>query len=123
VGLQNIDEYGDAENLKKSIDDVFKNQVCLPQENYTKCLSSATADGASVNTGIYSGLLTRMKNDGRDWLLSIHCISHRVELAIKDAMGKVKKFQDVKELMKTIYYVMKNFRKVSAPFQGNSRST
>ena len=51
---------------------------------------SMTADGASVNFGQYRGLLTRMSNDDRDWLLKIHCVCHRLELAIKDSLLKNK---------------------------------
>jgi len=121
VALQNIDTYGDAtaNNLKKSIDDVFLKKVPIPAEHYKNGLISATADGASVNLGVYSGLLTQMRNDGREWLLSIHCISHRVELAIKDALGKVTEFVNVKELMTTLYYVMKN----SGKFQRHMKQT
>ena len=46
----------------------------------------ATADGASVNTGKYRGFLTQLKNE-RPWLITIHCVNHRIELAVKEAMN------------------------------------
>ena len=66
AALQDVDEYGDAtaENLKRAIDDVFQKKVPLPQDRYTTGMVCATADGASVNTGIYNGLLVRFKNAG-----------------------------------------------------------
>ncbi|KAK6165728.1 hypothetical protein SNE40_022593 [Patella caerulea] len=72
--FQNVDNFGDAtaENHNTAIDDVFKN---IEQEQYTKKLVAATADGTSVNMGCYNGLLTRMKQDNRHWLLIIHCVS------------------------------------------------
>ena len=32
---------------------------------------ATTAEGAAVNTGVYNGLMTQMKADGRPWLLTI----------------------------------------------------
>ena len=60
---------------------------------------SATEDGASVNFGIYQEVLIQLKSN-RPWLLTVHCVYHRVELAVKDAM-KVRQFQDVEEVYKT----------------------
>ena len=75
----------DAESLKSAIDDIFENEKGnLSSVNYQDRLVSLTTDGASVNTGRLSGLMTRMA-DERDWLVKIHCINHRVELAVKDA--------------------------------------
>lgn len=54
---------------------------------------SSTADGASVNFGKYRGVLTQLKSTRR-WLLTIHCVNHRVELAVKGAL-KDPYFDDV----------------------------
>ena len=53
VALEDIDSYGDAtaENLLKSIDNAFQCKLNIPLAKYTASLVSATADGASVNTG------------------------------------------------------------------------
>lgn len=72
-----------AEALKNGIDSIFTSDGKIP------CLVSFTADGASVNLGRISGMLTRMSQDC-EWLLKIHCTNHRVELAVKKA------FQDSK---------------------------
>ena len=58
---------------------------------------SATSDGASVNTGIYNGVLTQMKRE-RSWLITIHCASHRAELAMKDSLMKQARFKKVNDL-------------------------
>ena len=47
------------------------------------------ADGAAENTGIHNDLMTQMKADGRPWLLTIHCYSHPIELAIKNSLPKL----------------------------------
>ena len=46
---------------------------------------SATSDGAAVNTGVHNGLLTKIREDNRPWLFTIHCICHRVKLAMKQS--------------------------------------
>ena len=57
--------------------------------SYTKQHVSATDNGVAVNTGVHNGLMTQMKADGRPWLLTIHCFSHLIELAIKDSLLKL----------------------------------
>ena len=88
AALENVDSYGDAtaENFHKSIKHPLTEKVKLPDEKFMKAMVSATADGASVNTGVYNGLLVRLLKDDRPWPVMIHCISHRVELAVKDTL-------------------------------------
>ena len=121
AALQNIDDYGDAtaNNLKRSIDNTFRELVKVPDIIYNKLLVAATSDGASVNTGSYNGLLVQMQNDDRPWLIKIACISHRVELAIKDSLLKQKAFTDARDLMVTLYYLMKR----SGKFQRHLKET
>ena len=109
VALVDMDAYGDANarNLKRAINDVFRLKVALPAERYIKLQVSAMAGGAAVNTGVYNGLMTQMKADGRPWLLTIHCVAHRFELAIKDSCLKHVEFVQTKDLMITIFYIMK----------------
>ncbi|KAL5016137.1 hypothetical protein ScPMuIL_005726 [Solemya velum] len=122
AALQNIDTFGDADanNLKLSIDGAFGNveKVTIAGDKYTNLLVSATADGASVNTGIYNGLSAKLRDDGRPWLLGIHCISHRVELALKDSISQT--FGDVKDFMTTVYYLFKQSGKFKRHFQATA---
>lgn len=76
----------------------------------------ATSDGASVNTGIYNGLLTQFKRE-RTWLITIHCVSHRVELALKDSLLKSKEFSNVKDFMTGIFYAMKHSGQLKRQFK------
>ena len=124
VALVDMDAYGDANaaNLKTAIDDVFVGKVAIPPERYTKPQVAATADGAAVNTGIYNGLLTKMKASGRPWLLTIHCLSHRLELAIKDSLLKHPEFVSVKDIMITIFYVMKQSGKFKRQFHATAEA-
>ena len=70
-------------------------------------LISATADGASVNFGMYNGLISKLK-ETRPWLLSVHCANHRVELAIKDAILKDSYFTDIDDFYQTNFYLLRN---------------
>ena len=73
---------------------------------------SATADGASVNMGQYTGVLTQMKRD-RPWLISIHCANHRVELAVKSSFD-IKEFKEVDEFYMANYNLLKQSGKMKA---------
>ncbi|ELT90404.1 hypothetical protein CAPTEDRAFT_202281 [Capitella teleta] len=66
--------------------------LLIPDDQYINCLVSATADGASVNFGKHNGVLTQLTEEGRPWLLKIHCICHRVELTFKDTLLKLDDF-------------------------------
>ena len=64
--LQDCNEFGgtDADNLKLAVDTAFDENnglVKLTENTYKYRMISSTADGASVNFGKYSGLLTQQK--------------------------------------------------------------
>ncbi|XP_046901190.1 zinc finger protein 862-like [Hypomesus transpacificus] len=52
--------------------------------NWTDHLVGFGADGASVNFGCRQGIYTKLKMD-MPWLIGIHCLAHRLELACKNA--------------------------------------
>lgn len=118
AGCQNIDNYGDAnaQNLKSAVDDVFLKTLKLDEDKYKFGAVSATADGAAVNFGQYSGLLTRMK-ESRPWMIAIHCINHRTELAVKDSLQTIKKFKDIEDIMTNLYYIFKRSGKLKRNFE------
>lgn len=66
----------------------------------------ATADGASVNTGCHKGVLTQLGEE-RPWLLKIHCVNHRIELAVKDATN-IKYFKKAEKFYRNNYYLLRN---------------
>lgn len=107
VALKNMDQYGsaNADNLKKAIDDVFTGAV--PVHEYTKKMISVTADGASVNTGRLNGLFSKLTGDDRPWLVGIHCVLHRLELAIGGTLLKQRQFTTVKDIMILLFTLTK----------------
>ena len=102
-------QYGgtDAHSLKLGIDGIFEEGGSFPCTTYRHKLVSCTADGASVNTGHKEGLFKKLSRDGdRPWLVPVHCINHRVELAVKDAFGD-SSFKDIDRLYENIFSLCK----------------
>ena len=66
------------------------------------------ADGAAVNFGVKGGVATLLKKDeGIDWLVPVHCVSHKLELSIADAL-KSTLFSEINEMLVKVYYLYKN---------------
>lgn len=110
ASLLEMSEWGGtgAEALKNAIDHIFSEKGRIPLENYREKLISITADGASVNTGARTGLFTRMEIEGdRPCLVKIHCINHRVELAVKAAFED-SSFSAVDKFYTANYALLKN---------------
>ena len=74
----------DAAGLKEAIILSFKKHDL---ESVTKKLVFLSSDGASVNCGSKSGLI-RLFQETQPWVSFIWCFSHRLELAIKDALNE-----------------------------------
>ena len=117
VSLLEIADLGgaNANSIKAPIDSVFvcgneddENSVRgpIPLSDYNTKVVSATADGANVNVGVYSGVLTQMKNE-REWLVVIHCVNHRLELALKDVVKGFNHFNEIDCFYKGIWSLLK----------------
>ena len=106
-----------AESLKAGIDGIFGPSANIHLGDYQTKLVSCTADGASVNMGHISGLLTRIGRE-RDWLLKIHCSNHRIELAVKAALAvKDSVFEEVDEFYQANFSILKNSGKLKSAVQ------
>ena len=108
----------DADSIKHGIDSIFSEtdgSIKMTPEEYRVKVVSATADGASVNTGKYSGVLTQLASD-RKWLVPIHCSNHRMELAFKSASSN-STLQTCDETYIAIYFLHKNSGKLSHAVQ------
>ena len=115
VSLLEMSEWGgtNAESLKAGIDSIFDPvNGKIPLGDYQTKLVSCTADGASVNFGHISGLLTRIGRE-RNWLLKIHCSNHRIELAVKSAF-KDSKFEELDEFYQANFSILKNSGKLKS---------
>ena len=114
TSLLEMSEFGGsgAEVIKSGIDHVYLNEMKLSDDAFKTCLIGATSDGASVNTGKYSGVLTRLKEE-RPWLITIHCANHRIELAAKDSMNQ-SIMVDAQQFYLTNYFLLKNSGAIKA---------
>ena len=76
----------DADGIKSVIMKAF-DDIGMPElKDWMVFLAS---DGASVNSGIKTGLATKFCEDGIDWLVFVWCLSHWLELALKDSLDDV----------------------------------
>ena len=67
-----------------------------------------SSDGAATNSGLVSGLITLFKQDN-PWVAFVWCFSHRLELALKDALSS--EFELVEESLRHLFYMYKNSSK------------
>ena len=74
----------DADGIKSAIMKAF-DDTDMPELKDRMVLSAR--DGASVNIGIKTGLATKFRVEGIDWLVFVWCLSHRLELALKDSLN------------------------------------
>lgn len=75
-------QYADAGTIYESI----KSACTDFGIDLAKQLVSAAADGASVNFGHANGILAKLERGTPcPWLIPIHCVAHRLELAMSDA--------------------------------------
>ena len=72
-----------------------------------KKLFALNVDDASVNAGMHRGLGVKIKEDVA-WLMVVHCFSHRLELAIKDAINRTF-FDEIDAMLIKIYYLYKKW--------------
>ena len=90
----------------------------IPSEEEAKArLIIVCADGASVNFGRHSGALTQLQEWVGHLLSLMHCLTHRLELSIKDAFEQVKSFLDLKTELEHLYRLFKNSGKCWRVFQ------
>lgn len=67
-------------------------------------LVGACSDGASVMLGKYSGVLTQLRSKFPNLFLW-HCMCHRIELAVGDAVKSVSQVNHVKSMLDKLYSI------------------
>ena len=84
-----------AENITTTL------KTCLANADpdYKKKLVSASVDGASVMLGVKAGVTTLMRKE-TPWMMSFHCICHRLALGAIEAAKKVELCKDVESLLR-----------------------
>ena len=97
--LQKV-EYATSAGVLARIKNAFQNHNIDALKEQTVGLG---ADGAAVSFGVRGGVATLMKmQDGIDWLIPVHCVSHQLEMSIVDAL-KSTVFSEMDEMLVKIY--------------------
>ena len=106
---QKMAEFGgvDAACTKQASDGAFLQDYGVSDERNKNLLIAVCADGAGVNMGRISGACNEMKSS-RPWLLVIHCVNHKLELAIGDAFLSHVSFKSLDEMLTSIYYLFRS---------------
>ena len=60
-------------------------------------------DGAAINLGVRCGMAALHRED-MPWLVVIHCLNHRLELGVKDALRKTY-IDEVSSMLINLYYM------------------
>ena len=89
----------------------------MTEEEIENKLPCIVADSASVNFGRLTGALTQWSMRLTRFLLVIHCMNHRLELATKDSFYQVSNFNEIKEMLGQIFRMFKNSGKVWRVFR------
>ena len=97
----------DAAGILESLKESFNRLGITP---FTDRIVGLNVDGASVNTGQFTGLGARIKASA-SWLQVIHCFNHRLELAIKDAFEGVPAYASINEFISKLYYLYQQSQK------------
>ena len=95
----------DAAMLKSAIVNAFTENNM--EDALTKIVFFGS-DGTWTNSGLKSGLITRLKEDF-EWILFVWCLSHRLELAMKDSLKTF--MSPVDDSLRHLYYMYKNSSK------------
>ena len=90
----------DADGIKSAIMKAF-DDIGMPELKDRMVLLAS--DGASVNSGIKTGLATKFCEDGIDWLVFVWCLSYQLELALKDSLDDI--LTPVKKSLTNLFYL------------------
>ncbi|XP_070566900.1 zinc finger protein 862-like [Ptychodera flava] len=94
-----------SEGILKSIDTAFNDELGI--ENWKERIVGFGADGAAVNFGKNQGVSARLSRDVPS-LIGVHCVAHRMELAIKHSLKACQYFKDVEVFLMNIFKFYKN---------------
>ena len=87
------------------VDCIGTSMVQFGLENWKEKLVGFCADGANVNLGQTNGVVAKLREDNPK-LIDIHCMAHRLELAL---MGVLKQNKMVSLVNDTLYPVWKTY--------------
>lgn len=89
----------------------------LAPVNDAPLLVGITTDGASVLTGRRNGVQKKIKEACNNLLTATHCLSHRLQLAIKDSAVTLKELHDLQHFCEQLFIFHRNSAVVSAVYR------
>ena len=102
VNIESV-KTGKAKGILDAIQTSFE-KIGVSSEDLLKKLVAFGADGTNSNSGEIT--IAALRETFGDWIIFIWCVSHRLELGIKDALkGTV--FDDINELLLNVYLLYK----------------
>lgn len=102
VGVQSVQK-PDATHITDAVKHLMDSvSVNNDRAGWLDKLVACATDGASVMTGLKKGVVTQLRQ-GRPYILGIHCVAHRLELAFSDAFSKNNMTRKVEELLSGLY--------------------
>lgn len=96
-------EYGTSQGVFNTIKESLEN---IEIQNCNKKLVGFGADGASVNSGGKSGVKMLLTAE-IPWITFGWCVAHRLELSLKDKLGKTESFNEVDCIILRMHYIYK----------------
>ena len=101
-------EKADAKSIVSGLKETVSNNLQIDWGDVSQNMVALSCDGASVMMGSKAGVGALLRAE-QPSLLSIHCMAHRLELALKDSTKKMKLYdKTVNVLAMGIYYFYHN---------------
>ncbi|KAM3850348.1 zinc finger protein 862-like [Diretmus argenteus] len=92
-------KHAHAQRIYEAIEQAFvDNRI----DDWKEKLVGMACDGAAVNLSRKNSVATRVKENA-ECVISVHCVAHRLELAVLQAIKNNRYLEDLKEILKLIY--------------------
>jgi hypothetical protein len=96
-----------SESILASMLDALQSELHITATQLYKHLVGFSADGAAVNFGVRNGVATKLLQQV-EWLIAVHCVGHRVELALRDQAKDIPYQKTCDELLLGLYLYYHN---------------
>ncbi len=93
-------EHAHADGVYTAVNSAFED---LGMPDWKEKTVAAGSDGASVNIGVNNSVATRILADGHEYIIIIHCVAHRLELAVLQSLRNYQPLKDVQDILLKIH--------------------
>lgn len=115
IGIFKLQVNANAENIFELVTKSMKDSLGMTSMEIAKKLVCLGADGASVMQGQRNGLCVRLQTSIAPYMLGIHCMAHRTNLAFK-IVSDFEEVSKVETLVKDLYSYFSKSPKRSLEF-------